>query len=170
MNATHLHLLLNHFPIIGTLMGSLILLWGILKKQENIKNIACVVLASMAIIALPVYLTGEPAEETVEKLPGVSEAMIGLHEEAAGIAVWLMGITGLASAVALFFAWQKKNGSRILFAGTFMLSVISFVAMARTGYYGGKIRHAEIRDVNMTAPAKGNEQPGRIETDEKDEK
>jgi hypothetical protein len=37
MNATHIHLLLNHFPVIGTLIGSGLLLWGIVKKQDNIK-------------------------------------------------------------------------------------------------------------------------------------
>jgi uncharacterized membrane protein len=100
----------------------------------------------MAIIAIPVYLTGEPAEESIEKLPGVSEAMIKLHEDAANIAIWLMGITGIVSLAALFFAWQKRKSASIIFMTAFVLSAICFAAMARTGYYGGQIRHTEIRD------------------------
>lgn len=146
MNATHLHLLLNHFPVIGTLIGSGLLLWGIIKKQDNVKSIAAAVLALMAIIALPVYLTGEPAEESVEKLPGVSEAIIELHEDAATIAIWLMGITGIAAIAALFFTWQKAKAAAVVFIAAAVLSVISFAAMARAGYYGGQIRHTEIRD------------------------
>jgi len=127
------------------MIGSGLLLWGILKNQNNIKTIASVILVVMALIAIPVFLTGEPAEDAVEKLPGVSESIIELHEDAAVLATWLMGITGLAALVALLFQWQKKPLSKALFLTTCMLSAICFAAMARTGYYGGQIRHTEIR-------------------------
>jgi len=157
MNTTHLHLLLNHFPVIGTLIGSGLLLWGIIKKQDNIKSIAAAVLALMAIIAIPVYLTGEPAEESVEKLAGVSESMIGLHEDAATIAIWLMGITGIASLAALFFAWQKKKTANTVFIISFVLSALCFAAMARTGYYGGQIRHTELGSAAVNGQQNDNE-------------
>lgn len=115
MDATHFHLLLNHFPVVGTLIGSALLFWGILKKQSNIKSSAAVILAIISIVAIPVYLTGEPAEETIEKLPGVSDTMIELHEEAATIAIWLMGLTGLMALLALFFYWKKKRGRTSFF-------------------------------------------------------
>lgn len=157
MNATHIHLLLNHFPVIGTLIGCLLLLWGIIKKQHNTKSIASVLLAVMAIFAVPVFLTGEPAEESVEKLPGVSEQMIHLHEEAAEIAVWLMGITGFFSLLALFMAWRKQKTANAIFTLAFVMSAISFAAMARTGYYGGQIRHTEISSGNTAEPQNENE-------------
>ncbi|MGF2411961.1 hypothetical protein [Ferruginibacter sp.] len=173
MNATHLHLLLNHFPVIGTLIGSGLLLWGIVKKQDNVKSIAAALLALMAIIAIPVYLTGEPAEESVEKLPAVSEAMIELHEDAASIAIWLMGITGIASLAALLFAWQKRKTAGVVFVAAAVLSVVCFAAMARTGYYGGQIRHSEIRDTatgvqqneNGTEKGEGNKEKGKDDDD-----
>ncbi|MBL0358708.1 MAG: hypothetical protein IPP72_18410 [Chitinophagaceae bacterium] len=164
MNATHLHLLLNHFPVIGTLIGSGLLIWGIVKKQHYIKSAAAVLLAMMAIIAIPVYLTGEPAEESVEKLAGVSESMMELHEGAATIAIWLMGATGLASVIALFFQWQKSNKANRVYAMAFALSVICFAAMARTGYYGGQIRHSELSSGNTV-----NQQDQKTEGKEKDD-
>lgn len=163
MDTTYLHLLLNHFPLIGTLIGSGLLFWGIIKNQNNIKSVAAAVLTIMAILAIPVYLTGEPAEESVEKLPGVSEAIIELHEDAATIAIWLMGITGVASLAALFFAWQKRKAADIVFIIAFALSAVCFVAMARTGYYGGQIRHTEIRDKNMSNQQ--NEKPNEKDDD-----
>jgi hypothetical protein len=33
-----------------------------------------------ALLALPVYFTGEPAEKVVERLPGVTEPLIEEHE------------------------------------------------------------------------------------------
>lgn len=158
MNTTHLHLLLNHFPVIGSMIGSMLLLWGILKKQDNIKTTAAFILILMTLIAVPVFLTGEPAEESVEKLPGVSETMISLHEEAATLATWLMAVTGIAGIVAIFFQWQKRSVAGKLFAGLFILSAISFAAMARAGYYGGQIRHSEIRNGSAAYLQEGNEQ------------
>ena len=87
MNQTHIHLLLNHFPIVGTLIGSFLMLWGIIKKNDHTKSIAAFLLATMALVAIPVFLTGEPAEESVEKISEVSENMISLHEEAAEIGI-----------------------------------------------------------------------------------
>jgi uncharacterized membrane protein len=158
MNTTHIHLLLNHFPVIGTLIGSLLLFWGIIKKQNNIKSMAAVILTVMAIIAIPVFFTGEPAEESVEKLPGVSEQMIQLHEEAAETAIWLMEIAGFASLIALLMAGRKHKIANTLFVTALILSVISFTAMARTGYLGGQIRHSEIRDGNTGQQLNNNEQ------------
>lgn len=150
MNQTHIHLLLNHFPIVGTLIGSCLLLWGILKKNDQIRSISAFLLAAMAIVAIPVFLTGEPAEESVEHLSGVSENMISLHEEAAEIAIWLMGITGIIAAAALFLAWKKHKQANIVFLIAFILSAVSFASMARTGYLGGQIRHTEIANSTNT--------------------
>lgn len=143
MNQTHIHLLLNHFPIIGTLIGSCLLLWGIIRKNDQIKSIAAFVLATMALIAIPVFLTGEPAEESVEHINGVSEQAISLHEEAAEIAIWLMGVTGIISLAALFMAWKKQKQANNVFLLAFVLSAVCFASMARTGYLGGQIRHTE---------------------------
>ena len=109
----------------------------------------------MAIIAIPVYLTGEPAEESVEKLPGVAESMIKLHEDAATLAIWLMGVTGAAALIALFLSFQKRAINKTAFLATFAFSLICFAAMARTGYYGGQIRHTEI---SSSAAAAGSDQ------------
>ncbi len=144
MNATYIHLLLNHFPIVGTLIGSGLLVWGLIKNQNNYKAVASFILVLMAIIAIPVYLTGEPAEESVEKLAGVSDSMIELHEDAAVLAIWLMMITGLAALLAIISNWQKRSFTKTAFVSVFILSVLSFASMARTGYYGGMIRHSEI--------------------------
>lgn len=144
MNQTHIHLLLNHFPIIGTLIGSCLLLWGIIKKNDHIKSVSALLLACMAVVAIPVFLTGEPAEESVEHIGGVSEQVIELHEEAAEIAIWLMSITGLVSLVAMFMSLKKIKQAGTVFILAFVLSAVCFASMARTGYLGGQIRHTEI--------------------------
>ncbi len=95
------------------------------------------------------FLTGEPAEETVEELPGVSEKMISLHENAATLAFWLLGVTGMLSLSAVLAGIRKKSVTNTLFIVSFILSALSFAAMARTGYYGGQIRHTELSSTGV---------------------
>ncbi|WP_250431066.1 hypothetical protein [Pontibacter ruber] len=136
-------MLLNHFPIIGTLIGAFVMLWGMMKNQKNIKAVAAAIIISMTLMAVPVYLTGEPAEERVEHLPGVSESSIEEHEEAAELAIWVMAAAGVASLAALLL--QYRSASRLPFSIAAILALLAFVAMARVGYLGGQIRHTELR-------------------------
>jgi len=73
MNATQIHLALNHIPVLLSITGGLILLFGLIKKNTPVMRTALILLVAAALFTLPVYLTGEGTEEAVEKLPGVSE-------------------------------------------------------------------------------------------------
>ena len=143
MNQTHIHLLLNHFPIVGTLIGSVILLYSIIKKHNSGKNIGASIIVIMAIIAIPVLLTGEPAEESVEHISGISKALIHDHEEASEKAFWLMELTGLISLVAIILYKKNSAIAAKAFVIAFAFSAITFIAMAWAGNLGGKIRHPE---------------------------
>ena len=143
MNPTHIHLLLNHFPILGTLIGSTILLYSIIKKQNTGKNIGASIIVIMAIIAIPVLLTGEPAEESVENLSGISKSLIHDHEEASEKAFWLMEVTGLISLLAIILYKIKSAFASKAFVVAFVFSAFTFIAMAWAGNLGGKIRHPE---------------------------
>jgi hypothetical protein len=48
-----------------------------------LKRISLGIFIIVALLAIPAYLTGEPTEELVENLPGVSKSSIEQHEEAA---------------------------------------------------------------------------------------
>jgi hypothetical protein len=74
---------LNHIPILGTVLGFLLLSVAVARKSGELKRVSLAVFVITAVVALPVYFTGEPAEEIVEHLPGVSESLIERHEEAA---------------------------------------------------------------------------------------
>jgi len=159
MNATHFHLLLNHFPIIGTLIGTIILVYGFITKELKIKILSAYVIAAMALIAAPVFLTGEPAEETVEHISGISESSIELHEEAAEFAIVIMSITGFLALISIVVSKIKQALTLKACYVLLLFSTISFAAMARVGYLGGKIRHTELNDnISKTAPSNGLEE------------
>jgi flagellar motor component MotA len=145
MDSTHVHLLLNHFPIIGILISTVFLLVGILKEKNSLKLTSLAMIVIMALISIPVFFTGEPAEEAVEKLPGVLESLIEQHEEAAEMAFWVMLVTGLFAFVSTGLNQLEFKIAKTFIYLTFLFCLFTSSLMARAGYYGGQIRHTEIR-------------------------
>ena len=148
MDATHLHLILTHFPIVGTIIGIGILAYGQFSKNNEIKKVALGTFIFMAILTIPVYLTGEEAEETVEHITGVSETIIENHEELAEVAIVLMGLLGVLSIIGLFALLKEHVYARTIVVITFIVSLITFGVFAQVGNLGGQIRHSEIRNLN----------------------
>ena len=83
MNEAHLHMVVNHFPIIGTIFGLGILIAGIVLKNKTIKNTAYCLFIVAAVFAAISMGTGEGAEEMVEDMPSVGKQIIHEHEEMA---------------------------------------------------------------------------------------
>lgn len=144
MNLTHLHLLLNHLPIFGSILGGFVLFYGLYTRSNPTKMAAYFVLIISSIGAVITYLTGEPAEESIENIQGISKSMIEEHEEFAGIALVALIILGVASLIGLFITFKKSPRTRIVATITLLISLISFGLIARAGYIGGQIRHTEI--------------------------
>jgi len=145
MDLTHLHLVLNHFPIVGSIIAVIILGYGIVKKNFTIQNIALYIFIGVAIIAIPVYFSGEEAEESVEHFTNVSKKMIHEHEELAEKGIILIEVLGLASLFALYNDKKQLIHPNLLIKGIFIFSIITALTFAFIGNYGGQIRHSEIR-------------------------
>ncbi|MCP4460550.1 MAG: hypothetical protein GY816_21390 [Cytophagales bacterium] len=148
MDATHIHLAITHFPIVGTIIGAGILAYGLYTENESINKVALVTLILMALLTIPVFLTGESAEETVEHLAGVSENIVEEHEELAEKAIWLMGALGVLSLISFYAISKKLSISKRLVLLTLITALASFGLFAKVGNLGGQIRHSEIRKNN----------------------
>lgn len=145
MNQAHLHLLFNHFPIIGTILCLLLLLFALMRKSDELKRASLGGLVLISLLTIPAYLTGEPAEKVVEHLPGVSEALIESHEETALVAFIVLGVTGAFALAGLLWFRRRPILPTWLATVVLLLTSISVGLMARTGNLGGEIRHTEIR-------------------------
>ena len=150
MDQTHLHLLINHLPIFGSILGALVLAYGLLTKTLQTTIAAYLVLIISSIGAFIANQTGEAAEETVENMQGISENLIKEHEESAEIALIAMIILAILSLIALFVAYKKSSYSYSLGWFTLIVALVAFGIIARTGYLGGQIRHSEIRSNTTT--------------------
>ena len=78
---------MNHIPVLGTFFGLALLAFAAWKRSDELRKAAFGTFVIAALAGVATYLTGEPAEDGVKGLPGISTALIEHHEEAAGIAL-----------------------------------------------------------------------------------
>jgi len=143
MNASQIHLALNHVPLFFSVAGGLILLLGFIRRADQLKTLSLYFMIIAALFTIPVYLTGKGTEEIVEQLPGISESLIERHEEMARIGLIVVFIAGIAALGTLMI--KKKPLLRPSLILCAFLSLASFGVLAQTAHLGGQIRHFEIR-------------------------
>lgn len=145
MNISYLHLLINHFPILGFVFGILVLVAGMISRNNSVKLAAFGLFVFSALMAIPAFLTGEPAEDTVKNIAGITEDLISTHEKAASLALWFVIPTGLISLLAFWSVWKNDRLAKALTIITLLLSMGVSIMMFWVGKTGGQIRHSEFR-------------------------
>ena len=155
MTAAHFHLALNHFPIIGGIVASVLIVVALVRKERALLRAAMLAFLLVGVLAVPVYLTGEPAEEVVEDLAGVSHDAIEEHEEAA---VWAFVSLGVAGALAFAGLVGFRGRSLPRWYGPVLgvTGVGATLITLWTANLGGKVHHQELRS-GFSPPAESGE-------------
>ena len=144
VNVAHAHLLLNHVPTIGTVIGLGMFCLALFRRSDQLRHASLEVFFLSALLTLPTYVSGVAAQTSIQGLPDVSEASIQAHHDAALLAFVLMQLTGAAAWLAL---WQVRRTLRPAFltsSAVVLFSVLTVASMARAATVGGEIRHPEI--------------------------
>jgi uncharacterized membrane protein len=166
MSGAHIHLLLNHIPVIGIFIGFVVFALGVWRRNDSWTRLALGLFAAVALVALATMLTGESAEEAVEQLPGVSESLIGTHEDAAKLAAIGAYVLGAISLAGLMWV-RRRPLPRVL---TVMVLPVALLVTGLMGYaanLGGQIRHTEIRSGAVETQG-GTETAERAQDDERE--
>jgi hypothetical protein len=166
MDLAHIHLLLNHFPTIGVIIGGGLFLLSLITHSDDLKRASLVVLLGIALLAIPTYMSGNGAQPAVKSLPGVSKSLVEAHEGAALVGMVFMLATG---AFAWLGLWQFRRLARVPkwnLALILVLTVVSLGLMTRASNMGGEIRHVEIRDAEIRAAGPGTVAPAAASIDE----
>src|SRR5712691_10874426 len=106
---THIHLLLNHFPTVGFSVGLGLFVVALWAKSDQIKRASLGIFLIIALISIPVYMTGKAAERAIKDQPGVSAILMETHQDAALLALAFMEVTGMMAWLGL---WQFRRMSR----------------------------------------------------------
>ena len=147
MNAPHIHLLINHLPIIGLIIGILVVISGLLTKKQVVSSVGLWITMIAGLSSYPTMYSGGASEHFFEENEGkycVSEDLIHEHKEASELAFWPCIVTGVFAGIALFghrkgHKYAKKAEILVVFIG-----IIAIVLISKAGLTGGEIRHPEI--------------------------
>lgn len=148
MNDAHLHLVVNHFPIIATIIGTIILFIGIIKKNNTLKNVAYTLFLFTALFAFASMYTGEGAEEIVEDFRDVDHRIIHEHEEMAEKLASVLYLLGIVSIAGLYTTTKRRTSAKLVSFLALVIAVVGVILAKETGTTGGEIRHTEIRNEN----------------------
>lgn len=155
MNIAHLHLILNHFPVVGSVIVALLLALALYRRSDELGRAALLLAALVGAVSVVVYFTGEPAEELVERLPGVSEAITEQHEEAALVATIVVAALGALSLAVLGMHRGHRALSRRTTGAALALALVAGGVMGYTAFLGGQVRHTEIRSGAVASQGNG---------------
>ena len=148
MNLPHIHLLLNHWPIIGAFIALGLFAIALATRNSDIRQVSLILFAFISLMAIPVYLSGNAAADALKKTPELSKSAVEAHEGAALLAFSFLELTGIFSLFGLWqFSRHAKEQSHTA-AWSSMAVLLCAIAtaglMAVAGNTGGDIRHPEI--------------------------
>jgi hypothetical protein len=153
MNAAHVHIIVTHIPLIGLIVSFVLLGYHAWRPNPDIRRLALLGFVVSGLFALAADLSGEGAEEMVERLSGVMEAAIDRHEDAAGFALTSTMVTGVTALLLLVPALAAGRLARPLLVVLLIAGVVGLGAVGYTANLGGKIRHTEIAGAQTAGAA-----------------
>jgi uncharacterized membrane protein len=144
MDWAHIHILINHFPVILVTTGALATILAMLLQRRGVWLYATVSLTLAGITVVPTYFTGEPADHALNDPWYVAKEAIHSHEQAAKIASLLTLLAALVAVVA----WRRlvRYPREVRMPGGLRTAIVvtSVAAAAGIGYtswLGGRIVH-----------------------------
>ncbi len=147
MNAAHAHLLVNHVPIMASLLAVPILALALGLRTYRGLTLAGAALLVMGLAGAGLASwSGDGAAEIVQRIPGVQKDDIETHEHRADVAIGFAALAALAGVIAVGLEVRRATPlSRQVILAVLILAVANAAAMGFAGLAGGRIRHTEIR-------------------------
>jgi hypothetical protein len=166
-NLAHVHIAINHAPIIGAIFSLLLLIGARWRNSDAVTRAALAAFVISGLTAIPTYFTGEPAEHLVEGLSEVARRVIDEHEDWARVFAIVLGLTSLLS---LWLLWRHRAARVLPTRGVWLVLVLGAAASAIGGWVallGGQIHHEEARS-GWVPPPPPPRPAGMPDADERD--
>jgi hypothetical protein len=152
MSGVHIHLLVNHAPILGALFALALLVASFRFAPDVLRRTALVVLVGVGLAGAAANYSGEPAEDAIRGFPGVRRAVIHEHEEMGEISFYAAAALGVLALGALT-RWRRAPVPQVAAVGALAGAAVVSGMMAYTGLLGGQVRHTEVRPGATAADA-----------------
>jgi hypothetical protein len=129
-----------------------LLLLAYVRRNEHLKHVGLEVLFVIALLTLPVYVSGVAGYFEVRNRPDVSVDAIKLHQDVALFGFAWMEFAGFIAWAALWQWRRRGSAGRGMVPAAMALLIVALVVMGRAANLGGEIRHPEILAAGAAAP------------------
>jgi uncharacterized membrane protein len=144
MDWAHIHILINHFPVILVTTGAVVSILAVLLQRRGVWLYATVSLTLAGLTVIPTYFTGEPADHALNDPWYVAKEAIHSHEQAAKISA----ILTLVAALVAVLAWRRlvRYPREVRMPAGLRTAIVVTSVAAATGigyasWLGGRIVH-----------------------------
>lgn len=145
MDWAHLHLALNHIPVIGVPFLCLLLAWGWWRKTNSLIRLALWWTVVLAALSIAIKFTGDfAAEQSGGHLDPV-RSWVNAHEQMADRATTAVFFLGLSASLVLFVGRNGRTIPRWLPILVLAIGFSTAAMLGLTANAGGKIGHANLR-------------------------
>lgn len=148
----HLHIVLNHFPLIGSVFVLGLLIASAYMKNDDMRRVSLILFVVLGLLAIPTYITGAAAGWAYQGRPDMSVQILDAHRDAALMAFVFIGLTGLVSWLVL---WRERRYGRASTAGFYAvlaLGIVALLTIVEAGSLGGTVLRPELREGAMAEP------------------
>ena len=144
MNWPYIHIVINHFPIILTVVGTAVLILALIVRRRPVWLYALATLTLAGLSVYPVYFAGDEAADATRNTWYIVRQAVDTHDDAAGFALFWTLLVGAVSAYA-WWRMVRREPTTLppvwLRAVLIVLALMSVSTVARTAYLGGQIVH-----------------------------
>ena len=142
----YLHVLLNHFPVIGLTMAIAVLVVGVVFRQTAMLFVGLVLVALTAGSSLPVGILGDDAYPTVfDRLDGDGRAWLDYHTHLADTWLPVLYANAALAVIALGVGILRRP---LLLPAALLVTLVTLAGIGtavRIADAGGKVMHPEFR-------------------------
>jgi hypothetical protein len=142
----YIHVVLNHLPIYGTILGALALAISLALRSRAAQITALVITLIAGMSAYPVLVSGQRAYKTIRDMSDdAGQEALDVHMDRAEKTVYVFYFLALLAIAGLLLPIKWPKTGFPLTAVTLVLALICFGLSVYIAQQGGQVRHTEFR-------------------------
>ncbi len=148
MNASHLHLVINHLPFAFASVALLVMVLGFIGKNSSIKKLSLGLMVLTAMAGAGSYFSGTSADVYDDSF--AQHDRLERHENSAKT-TWIVGLVGgVVGLSGLLLARRLQEVPTLFMLVALVVLLVSMYLFIKTANLGGQIFHPETREDPMT--------------------
>jgi hypothetical protein len=150
----YIHVMLNHLPIYGTMLGALALGISLLLRSRAAQITALVITLIAGASAYPVLVTGQRAYKTIRSMADDTGAeALDEHMDRAEKTIGAFYFLAVLALAGLLVPIKWPKAGLPLAAVTLAVAIICSGIAVYIAQAGGQVRHAEFRPSESPTPS-----------------